>query len=168
MATDNTKGRQPGTVFDVRRATAADAGALVNLATRFYREEGFSEDALAALQQTAPEVIRRADTVAYLAIAEGLTVGMATASTSYGLEVGLYAELEDLYVLPAFRSHGVAGALVDAVVAWAGSQGCHDLEVVLTPQAQANQALLDWYDRRGFRKTGRIILERELPSGPAE
>jgi len=56
----------------------------------------------------------------------------------------------------------VAGALVDAVKDWAQRRGCHDLEVVLTPEAQVNQRLVDWYARHGFAGTGRVILEHAL------
>ncbi len=40
--------------------------------------------------------------------------------------------------------------------------GCVDVEIVLTPKARENKALLDWYARHGFKDTGRAIWERDL------
>jgi GNAT superfamily N-acetyltransferase len=108
-------------------------------------------------------VLRRRDTAAFVAEAQGVIVGAAALSTAYGLEVGLYAELEDLYVLPAWRGRGVASALVEACLAWAARRGCHDVEIVLTQHAQAKKGLAAWYARRGFENSGRVIWYRELP-----
>lgn len=153
----------------VREAIRADLSALEMLFTRFYQEEGFDADAVAAVSQTLPPILERTDTACFVALIEGQPVGAAAVSTSYGLEVGLYAELEDLYVLPTARNRGAAAALVDAVKAWCVAHGCHDLEVVLTPQAQANETLVRWYAKRGFATTKRVILECPLEEGgPAD
>lgn len=149
--------------LSVRRARRSDAAALVILFRRFYREERFSRAAIAAVPRTLREVLRRRDTAAFVAEAGGEIVGAAAMSTAYGLEVGLYGELEDMYVLPQWRQNGVASRLVDPCFAWAAAQGCHDVEIVLTPHAQAKNGLAAWYARRGFASTGRVIWSRELP-----
>ncbi|GAB4357060.1 MAG: hypothetical protein Kow00114_08390 [Kiloniellaceae bacterium] len=145
----------------VRRADPADVEALLPLFERFYREEGF-EDAVAGLAGNLQRLLARDDTAAFVAEAGGRAVGAAAASSAFGLEVGLYAELEDLYVDPAWRGRGVASALVEAVAAWARARGCSDLEIVMTPHAQAKDDLAPWYEARGFVSTGRVIYERML------
>jgi GNAT superfamily N-acetyltransferase len=153
----------PRSAFKVRRARRADAASLTSLFRRFYREERFSRAAIARVPQTLVGVLRRKDTAAFVAMADRVIVGAAAMSTAYGLEVGLYAEIEDLYVLPEWRQRGIANALVEACLAWARARGCHDVEIVLTPHAQAKKSLADWYGKRGFESSGRMIWYRELP-----
>jgi GNAT superfamily N-acetyltransferase len=149
--------------FRVRPARRADAAALARLFRRFYREERFSRAAVMRVPRTLAGVLRRKDTAAFVAEAGGAIVGAAAMSTAYGLEAGLYGELEDLYVLPEWRNRGVASVLVEACLAWAHAQGCHDVEIVLTPHAQAKKGLAAWYAKRGFERSGRVIWSRDLP-----
>ena len=149
-------------LFRVRPARRSDAAGLVKVFRRFYREERFSRAAIAAVPRTLAGVLRRKDTAAFVAEAEGAIVGAAAMSTAYGLEVGLYGEIEDIYVLPEWRRCGVASALIEACLAWARARGCHDVEIVLTPHAQAKKGLAAWYAKRGFENSGRVIWYREL------
>ena len=149
--------------FHVRPARRTDAGTLTKLFRRFYREEDFARAAIAAVPRTLKGVLSRRDTAAFVAEAGGLIVGAAAMSTAYGLEVGLYGELEDIYVLREWRRRGVASALVDSCLAWAKARGCHDVEIVLTPHARARKGLAAWYAKRGFKSSGRVIWCREFP-----
>lgn len=118
---------------------------------------------MAGVPRTLAGVLSRKDTASFVAEAGGRIVGAAAMSTAYGLEVGLYGELEDLYVLPEWRSRGVASALVETCLAWAQAGGCHDVEIVLTPHAQAKNGLAAWYAKRGFESSGQVIWYKELP-----
>jgi GNAT superfamily N-acetyltransferase len=147
--------------LEVRLAGPADFDDLLVLFERFYREEGF-EAAVGGLAKNLRQLLSRDDTAAFVARVDGTAVGAAAMSSAFGLEVGLYAELEDLFVDPAWRGQGVASALVEAAAGWAKARGCDDLEIVLTPHAQAKDDLAPWYKARGFVDTGRIIYERAL------
>src|SRR5262249_4967401 len=103
----------------VRRARRSDAADLARLFRRFYREERFSRAAIERVPRTLAEVLRRRGAAVFVAEARGVIIGAAAMSTAYGLEVGPYAELEDIYVLPAWRRRGAATALVEACLAWA-------------------------------------------------
>ncbi|HIC80566.1 MAG TPA: GNAT family N-acetyltransferase, partial [Kiloniellaceae bacterium] len=98
------------TAIAVREAGPDDHGLLLPLFERFYEEEGF-EDAVAGVAQNLRQILMRDDTAAFVALAGDEAVGAAAASTSFGLEVGLYAELEDLFVDPAWRAKGAASAI---------------------------------------------------------
>ena len=147
------------TAIAVREAGPDDQGLLLPLFERFYAEEGF-EGAVAGVADNLRQILARDDTAAFVAFAGEDAV--AAASTSFGLEVGLYAELEDLFVDPAWRGKGAASAIVEAVADWARDKGCSDIEIVLTPHAQAKADLVPWYKARGFVETGRVIYERAL------
>lgn len=89
-------------------------------------------------------------------------VGVATVTTSNGIELGLSAELEDLYVLPEARGSGVGGALIASVKDWCRTQGCTLISVVVTPKGQAAHNLIEYYNRRGFEETGRTLMFAHL------
>ena len=86
----------------VTQAAPADFEAAFPLLERFFAEEGFT---------TPPEQIRvqlagllsSQDSAVFLAWQVGQPVGVATVTTTRGLEFGLSAEMEDLYVLPEVR-----------------------------------------------------------------
>jgi aminoglycoside 6'-N-acetyltransferase I len=151
----------------VRQAGPADFDALLPLFERFYREEGF-DDAVGVVAANLRQILAREDTAAFIAFGGGgafdggAAVGAAAMSSAFGLEAGLYAELEDIYVDPDWRGRGVASALMAAGLAWARARGCRDVEIVLTPHAQAKDDLAPWYEARGFENTGRVIYERRL------
>lgn len=147
----------------VRRAGAGDLAALQALFEAFYREEGLAH-ATNAVAKNLPGLLDREDTACFVADAGGELAGAVALSTSYGLEVGLYAEMEDIYVAPGWRGRGVASSLVDAILKEARARGCADVQVLLTANAQAKTELTKWYARRGFAATGRTLLEHPLTS----
>jgi GNAT superfamily N-acetyltransferase len=62
-----------------------------------------------------------------------------------------------LWVEPRFRRHGVGGALVDAVVDWAVSQGCTKVLLWVT---EVNKVAERLYEHHGFARTGRVDQTR--------
>jgi GNAT superfamily N-acetyltransferase len=91
---------------------------------------------------------------------DGEPAGLAIGTPSYD---GLPArrDLISLWVPPEHRGHGIAAALVAAVVAWADRDGAR--EVALWA-ADGNTAAAAVYRRAGFAPTGR---RQPLPSNPA-
>ncbi len=81
-------------------------------------------------------------------------------TTAFILESGLVAELQDLYVVPAARGHGVGTALIEDAARWARAEAATLLEVVVAPNGQDVTHLLDYYRARGFVDEGRRILVR--------
>ncbi|WP_223167738.1 GNAT family N-acetyltransferase [Nonomuraea sp. SYSU D8015] len=147
--------------MQIRTARPDDLPALLDLAAAFYREGGFS----------TPESELRAnlDTLvawptARVAVCEGdgRLVAFAITTTTFGLESGLYAELEDLYVAPEARRRGLAARLIEDSRRWAAEKGCADLEVVIAPNGGDVSHLFDFYARLGFVDEGRRLLTHPL------
>ena len=146
---------------ELERAGPHDVAVVTDLAERFFREEGFDlpPDGLAgrvadyvALDSNAIFLARRGDRL----------IGFATVATGFGLEYGLAAELEDLYVVPDHRRQGVARRLVGQATAWAANRGCSAVLVTVTPEGEAAHGLIGFYAGLGFRDRGRRLLERPL------
>ena len=97
-----------------------------------------------------------------LAVDGGSAVGFALTTSQLVLESGVVAELQDLYVMPAYRRQGVAGRLIDDATRWAQAQQASLLEVVVAPNGQDVSDLLAYYVARGFRDEGRRLLSFTL------
>jgi GNAT superfamily N-acetyltransferase len=145
----------------IKRAGTGNADTVGELIARFFTEEGFGEDP-GAIRAMANPFLAEPTNAAFLAMVEGVAVGVATVTTTFGFEAGRYAELEDLYVLPEHRRSGVAARLVDSVAEWCRSRDCRVLEVVVTPEGESRHGLTRWYVDRGFADTARRILSRQL------
>ncbi len=145
----------------IRPARQDDSESAAALLERFFAEEGFA---------TPPDLIRSrliqvlddATSAVFLAWEGDAAVGVATVTTSVGIELGRSAELDDLYVLPEARGRGIAGGLIPAVRAWCDERRVTTLSIVMTPEGQEAHDLAAFYRKRGFHDTGRRILSTEI------
>ena len=135
--------------------------AAFELLRRFFIEAGFATS-LDQVNDSLDVMIGHPSTAVFLAWQTGAPVAVATVSYTPSLEHGLYAEIEDLYVLPEARGRGVARSLVEACCQWCRAQGCSSVEVCVTPEAEAAHHLTHFYDRLGFIDTDRSLLSRAL------
>lgn len=133
----------------------------LHLLLRFFSEEGFDTPA-EEMHSSLVTMLASANSAVFLAWCGEEVQGIATVTASVGIEYGLAAEMDDLYVLPQARGQGIASALVEAVCAWCQEQGCTTVLVTVTPEGEAAHGLIDFYRRRSFANTGRVILERNL------
>jgi aminoglycoside 6'-N-acetyltransferase I len=142
---------------EVRQAGPADFDVALPLVQRFFDEEGFHAPP-AQIPRQLLRLLQDADSAVFLAWWQGQAVGLATVTTTEGIELGLSAELEDLYVLPKARRLGVGQSLIEAVAAWCRARGCSLVSVIVTPEGQAAHDLTRYYRDRGFMETGRTVL----------
>lgn len=149
----------------IRTAAPGDLRAVLELAKAFYAEDGFTTPDEQLRANLAVLVDSPAARVAVAETAGGVAVGFAITTTSFGLENGQIAELEDLYVAPERRGTGLGAALIDDSVAWCRDTGCRLVEVVIAPNGQDVGHLFRYYDRRGFVNEGRALLTKELTGG---
>ena len=98
-------------------ATDHDHTELLVLAVAFYKEDGFttSRDDLAA---NLVHLIHSVDAHVVVYEFDGRLQAFAITTKSFGLENGPIAELEDIYVSPAYRRRGVAELLINDAADW--------------------------------------------------
>lgn len=96
-----------------------------------------------------------------LALRDGAAAGVACVSFSWTVERGgRVAWLDELYVVPALREHGMGNALLGEVIARAAAEGCRTVELeVETSHARAEHL----YRRHGFTDMPRRRWTRPLP-----
>lgn len=141
----------------IERATLADFEAALGLLERFFREEGFPTPR-EQMRRQLEHLLCDSESAVFLAWEQARAIGVATVTTTEGIELGLSAELEDLYVLPEARGSGAGRALIQAVAGWCQAQGCSLVSVIVTPEGQAAHDLMGYYRAQGFEETGRTLL----------
>lgn len=146
----------------VRPAVPADIPQLLALVRRYWDYEHISGfDALRVellLQQLLSEPRLGA---ACLAEAEGRLTGYLIAVTVLSLEHGgLMAEIDEFFVLPEARAHGVGTRLLEAAEAVLAARGCVRLQLQLSV---GNAAARDFYEHHGYRaRDGYRLLDKAL------
>ncbi len=150
--------------FRIRAAEPADVAALMRLKRLLAK----AEDSLHAVRAGAADWLRdgfgpHPGFCAYVAEVGGAVVGMATCSrrTITGWD-GPVVFLQDLFVEPAHRRHGIAAALMARVAALASEIGSPIVE--LTVRAD-NVAAQTFYSRAGFRPLPQCLTY--VLAGPA-
>lgn len=132
----------------------------LKLLKRFFVEEDFIIPA--DMAESLRKLIEGPATAVFTAQSDGKYLGVATVTSSVGLEYSRSAELEDLYILPEARGYGIASSLIEAICAWGIEHGCTTLLVTITKHGESQYNLTEFYQRRNFINSGRIILERFL------
>ncbi|MER6507397.1 GNAT family N-acetyltransferase [Nonomuraea sp. NPDC001636] len=149
----------------IRAAVPDDLPALHDLAVAFYAEDGFTTPARTLKANLARLIAAPGVRVAVSESeggGEGRLIAFGITTTTFGLEHGLYAELEDLFVVPEARRRGEAERLIEDSRRWAAAQGCTALEIVIAPNGADVRHLFAYYGKRGFRDEGRRILSHPL------
>lgn len=146
----------------LRTARIDDLPELLRLAREFYDEDGFTTSD-ADLERNFRALLGDEDN-AYVCLAtvDGACVGFALTTNRMILESGNVAELQDLYVMPAYRRHGIGDVLIDDAVEWAAERQASMVEVVVAPNDRDVSRLVAYYERLGFRDEGRLTLALDL------
>jgi GNAT superfamily N-acetyltransferase len=170
--------------FTIRLAHAPELAALPELERQSQRRFAGREQALGVrsdLELISSHALQAAneDGRVWLAVDEqGQPVGFALLT-----ELGLFAHLLALAVLPAFGRQGLGSALLEAVCEWAGSRGFSAVTLStfrdvawnapffeqrgfaeVTPEEQPPELLeiVELERRRGLRTELRVLLQREV------
>jgi GNAT superfamily N-acetyltransferase len=147
---------------DIRPASSADIPQLLALARRYWEFEGIGDfNALRTevlLQRLLAEPALGAIWVAGEAHAlQGYLIVVHVLSIEHQ---GLMAELDEFFVLPEARTHGIGGALLTAAEGALRRRGCVRLQLQL---GVANAAARAFYERRGYaQRAGYGLLDKAL------
>jgi GNAT superfamily N-acetyltransferase len=118
----------------IREATATDAAIVMTLVRELAEFERLSHEVVGD-EAMLREALSAGHSAALLAEVDGLPIGLALYFHNFSTFLarrGIY--LEDLYVKPAFRKHGVGRALLRRLARLAVDRGCGRFE----------WAVLDW------------------------
>lgn len=94
------------------------------------------------------------------AFAEDTIVGFGSLCESHSLYAeGTFGILQELYVLPEYRSQGVGAMLLDKIVEFARKKGWRRLELATPPLPEFDGAVR-FYEQNGFQLTSGRKLRR--------
>jgi ribosomal protein S18 acetylase RimI-like enzyme len=147
--------------IEIRRATPDELDEVVELLAAQLAEHDIPI-ARADLAFAAEGILRVPERgFVLLAVDPTGAAGIACVSYSWTVERGgLVAWLDELYVVPSRREHGIGNELLGRVIAAAAEDGCRTVELeVETSHARAEHL----YRRHGFTDLPRRRWTRTLP-----
>jgi len=149
-------------MLNIRPATRADAPIIASLVRELADYEKLLDDAKATAEDFLRE-IERPNPVIHVLIAEwdGSPCGFALYFFNFSTFVGrpgLY--LEDLFVRPAQRKHGIGRALLRALARIASQRGCGRMEWAVLDW---NEPALRFYKSLDARQMNEWIIHRLTP-----
>ncbi len=150
---------------EVRRASAADAPAVARLLHDFQIEYDEPTPGVDTLAERYARQIRR-DEVTVLLVGDGSDGFAQLRFRPWVHSDGLHSYLEELYVVPPLRGHGLGRALLEAAMETARERGADQMELGTSVSDTAARGL---YESAGFTNReggpdGPVMLfyEREL------
>ncbi|MEM9879588.1 MAG: GNAT family N-acetyltransferase [Pseudomonadota bacterium] len=149
-------------IVSIRTAQPGDTEALIDLATRFYKTDGYHVDASKLPQRL--EAARRSDQTAIFVAdheAEGC-IGFIAVLLSQGLEHGCKAEVEALFVRSAVRGQRIGTRLIETGIEWATAQGAEEVYLVIAAQGEPVRQLEQLYLGLGFEPSRRVLMHRDF------
>jgi ribosomal protein S18 acetylase RimI-like enzyme len=137
--------------IEIRAAGSSDTGQLLPLIEAYWRHDGIAGYESARLHRQLHEFL---STPAYgrgwLATGTGGAVGYLLCTLVYSFEHGgLMAEIDELFVGPEHRRHGIGQALLARARAELSAHGCGWLQLQV---ADGNTPSQGFYSRLGFKE----------------
>jgi GNAT superfamily N-acetyltransferase len=138
-------------LIEVRKIRPEDAPALVSLIDALADYESLAPpDAEAKARLIRDLFAERPRVESFLVIVDGVAAGYTFIFETYSTFLALPTlYLEDLFVLPAYRSQKVGSALFRALVSEAHTRGCGRMEWSVLDW---NQLAIDFYEHYGAQR----------------
>jgi aminoglycoside 6'-N-acetyltransferase I len=148
--------------YSIYAATVDDVPQIMILMEKYWSFEGLTGFEAARISKLLERLLSQPTLGAiWVARAGRDLVGYLTAVLVFSFEYhGLVAEIDELFVLPGARRHGIGKALLDGAETSLANAGCTRIQLQL---GTANDAAQAFYQRRGFSaRTGYKLLDKEL------
>lgn len=137
----------------IYKATEKDQAALARLAGILWEGHSLQELAL-----DFSNLLKSPEAACFLAEESGTPVGFAQCQLRHdyveGTRTSPVGYLEGIFVLPEFRSHGLARQLLSACEGWAREQGCQEFA---SDCELASTDSLSFHLKAGFTEANRVI-----------
>lgn len=160
----------PNSMFEIRAATPADVPAIFSLIQALAEYEKLSHEVTGSIEQLHTHLFGEKPFVeAIVAIVDQKAIGFALYLHNYSTfltKPGIY--LEDLFVLPEYRGHGIGKALLTQLAQIAIERDCGRLEWSVLDW---NESAIGFYQRMGAtvlpdwricRVTGDALLQLQM------
>lgn len=148
----------------IRRADAADLPSLVQLMERYWTFEHIPGFDAASVSAPLARLLSQAHLGSgWIAFEHGGTpVGYLLAVYVFSLEyLGLTAEIDEFFVVPEHRGHGIGVQLLKTAEAEFVRAGCTKVHLQL---GRDNDAARAFYRRQGYaQRSGYELLDKTLP-----
>jgi GNAT superfamily N-acetyltransferase len=151
----------------VRAATPRDIPQLLALVRRYWEFEQIGGFVALRVELTLRQLLTEGHLgAAWVAESETGLVGYLLAVLVLSVEHGgITAEIDEFFVLPEARSHGLGARLLAAAETALAERGCVRLQLQL---AVGNAAGRAFYERRGYRgRDGYRLLDKALGASRA-
>ncbi|MDX1516984.1 MAG: GNAT family N-acetyltransferase [Woeseiaceae bacterium] len=147
----------------IRDAKSADRDSIVSLMARYYAEDGYPFDRIAAERAVAD--LTRDASLGCLWVVEqhGEIVGYLAVTLGFSLEYrGRDAFVDELYLDAAVRGQGLGRRLLDVATAYCRDAGVSAMHLEVETHRQAAMKL---YEQAGFETHDRVLMTRFLDEG---
>ena len=148
-----------GRQFVVRRASVADARTIAEFARSFHAEDNhpLSDEGVAGLLLMLEPGF--GEGIVLLLEIDGIAAGYGVLSFCYGYEHGgPETFVEDIYVVPDWRSQGFGQKLLTALESEARAAGRRAIHLEVMPGNRAES----WYRRQGWRSRNSQLLTKPI------
>lgn len=143
-----------------RRAAAADAARLLPMVEIFYAGDEY-QTPREALSGHLTRMLAEPSSAIFLAEdGAGEAQGFCAALMGVGLEFGLTAQIESLYVAPKLRGKRVGSRLMASALQWCEGQGAGEVVAVIGPRGEPGRQLERLFLRLGFKQGQRRVMYR--------
>ncbi|HOI73964.1 MAG TPA: GNAT family N-acetyltransferase [Syntrophales bacterium] len=145
----------------IRQGETRDVEILVKyLQDLFTLEKDFATDAESQRAGLLLLLSNPGEAAVFVAEADGVVVGMATAQIVVSTSVGGYSILlEDMYVSAGFRRQRIGSKLLEQILAWGSERGARRVQLVV---ASANARAFRFYRHAGLLKSNMTAFYGKL------
>jgi GNAT superfamily N-acetyltransferase len=152
---------------NVRAATPRDLPQLLALVRRYWEFEQIAPFTALRVELSLKRLLAEPHLgAAWVAEGEAGLAGYLLAVMALSVEHGgVMAEIDEFFVLPEARSHGVGARLLETAETSLTARGCVRLQLQL---GVGNTAARAFYEHRGYRaRDGYQLLDKALGGAPA-